>query len=77
MFVQGIIFKNKLIAHNVTFLIKIQGRPNLTERSGNTVSFDRHLRSNNDVARLNRQQYKPRERFQIVEIYNNIFCKTS
>ena len=55
----------------------IQGWPYSAERSGNTVTFDRDVRSSNDVARLKRQskeifameQYTPRERSQIVEIY--------
>ncbi|XP_018338846.1 PREDICTED: uncharacterized protein LOC108746522 [Trachymyrmex septentrionalis] len=58
-------------------LSQVQGWPYSTERCGNTVTFDRDVRSSNDVARLKRQskeicameQYTPRERSQIVEIY--------
>ena len=48
-----------------------------TDPSGNSITFDRDARSLNDIARLKRQskqiftmeQYTPRERSEIVEIY--------
>ena len=47
-----------------------------TDPSGNSITFDRDARSLNDIPRLKRQskiftmeQYTPRERSEIVEIY--------
>ena len=63
----------------------VQGWPYSTEKSGNTVSFERDVRSSNDVAHLKCQskeifvleQNKQRERSQITEINFNIFGKKS
>ena len=55
----------------------IQGCPYSTDPSGNAITFDRDVTSLNDIPRLKRQskqiftmnQYTPRERSEIVEIY--------
>ena len=63
-----------LVSKNFTY---IQGCPYSTDPSGNAITFDRDVRSLNDIPRLKRQskqiftmeQYTPRERSEIVEIY--------
>ena len=57
--------------------LNIPGCPYSTDPSGNAITFDRDVRSLNDIPRLKRQskqiftmqQYTPRERSEIVEIY--------
>ena len=68
-------YETLIICILIEFMISIY--PYSTDTSGNSITFDRDARSLNDIPRLKRQykliftmeQYTPRERSEIVEIY--------